>query len=185
MSRGGFTLIEMIAVVVLIALLYAVALPNLGLRGSRELDDQAEMLRADLELARQSAIATGTRHRLALDLDASRRHLERWDVPDAEPADAGPRDTRALPDLSAPRPPEGRFAPVERGPVGPHVLPERVWFERVETAEGVVERGTVGVEFAQDGSASPAVIRLANDRGDALSLEVLPLADTVRIHAVP
>jgi prepilin-type N-terminal cleavage/methylation domain-containing protein len=180
----GFTLIEMVAVVVLIALLYALLLPNLGIRGRRELDGEAERLRAALELARLDAIATGTRHRLVLHFETGRYLLQRWEVPDVEPAakPAQPADPRELPDLRAPRPVRGSFVGVPGRAGRTHALSDRVVLLQAETPDGPVRHGLVGVEFRQDGTAEPTVIRLANDQGDVLDLEVLPLADTVRIR---
>ncbi|NNL66431.1 MAG: type II secretion system protein, partial [Myxococcales bacterium] len=90
--RGGFTLIELAAVVLVISLLYGFVLPNIGIGRRRALDGEAEGLRAGLELARQRSIATGARHRVALDLDGSRYHLERFEIP--PPAPPSERDPR-------------------------------------------------------------------------------------------
>ena len=60
----------------------------------------------------------------------------------------------------------------------------RCCFQAVETPEGTIDRGEAFVVFERDGTANPTEIVLADDDGHALALEVLPLADTVRIHDV-
>jgi len=181
---AGFTLIEIAAVVVIVALLYGMVLPNLGFGGRRALDGEAEGLRAELELARQRAIATGTPHRVAIDLDAGFTRLERWELAPPPEADE-PRDPRAPVDLSAPRTDTGSYQPLPTRHGRGRYLPEDVFVASVETPEGPVSRGAVGVAFERDGSATPARIVLAHASGDALELEVLPLADQVRVHVVP
>ena len=81
--RAGFTLIEMMAVVAIFALLAGFVAPNLGLLSSRRLQQQAEQISAQLELARQRAIVTGIPHRLAIDLEGGSYWLE-WYVTEAE-----------------------------------------------------------------------------------------------------
>jgi type II secretion system protein H len=67
--RAAFTLIEMIAVVAIFALLAAFVAPNLGILSSRRLEQEAQRLSGQLELARQRTVVTGIPHRLAIDLD--------------------------------------------------------------------------------------------------------------------
>jgi len=181
-ATAGFTLIELMAVVAIVVLLAGFVAPNLGIGGRRVLDGEAEGLRAELELARQQAIATGTPHRLALDLDTARFRMERFETP--PPPEPEARDPGDPVDLSAPRPAAGSFAPLPTRRGRGRALPEGIRFAQVETPDGPVARGPVAVAFWQDGSATPARIRLANDAGDAVEIEVLPLADTVRVHAV-
>ena len=182
-AQRGFTLIELAAVVVVIALLYGFVVPNLGIGSRRTLDGEAEGLRAALELARQRAIATGVRQRVALDLDRARFHLEQLETP--PPAEPAPRDPRQPVDLSAPRTEAGSFQPLRSRHGRDQTLADGVLFGSVETEEGIVETGSVAVDFWQDGSSGAARIVLANRDGDAIELQVLPLADAVRIHAIP
>jgi prepilin-type N-terminal cleavage/methylation domain-containing protein len=178
--RGGFTLIEMMAVVALIALMFLLVVPETSLSSHRQLESAAEAVVAELELARERAIATGTPHRLTLDLDAGTFQMERFEFPPPAAEPAPERDPREPLSLSPPRPEQGRFEPL---PDGDGRLPGPVRLERVETPDGPVEAGAVGVEFARDGTATPAVLWLANDAGSSLALEILPLADAVRIRA--
>ena len=148
-AGAGFTLIELTAVVALVALLYGFVMPNLGIGGRRALDGEAEGLRAELELARQQAIATGTPHQLALDLDAARFRLERFETP--PPPEPQPGASGEAVDLSAPRPAAGSFEPLPTRLGRSRALPDGIRFAEVETPEGPVERGTVAAHRA-DGS---------------------------------
>lgn len=175
----GFTLIEMMAVVAVMALMFLLVVPETSLSSHRQLEHAAEAVMAELELARERAIATGTPHRLTLDLDEGTWHMERFEVPPPEAAPAPARDPRQPVSLVPPRPEQGGFEPLP----GNGRLPRQVHLARVETPDGSVEVGAVGVEFARDGTATPAVLWLANDAGSSLGLEILPLADAVRILA--
>lgn len=185
--RTGFTLLELTAVVVIMVLLLGMVLPSLGLGSRRALDGEVEGLRADLELARQRAIATGTPHRLTLDLDDASYHLERWatareeSAPEEEPA---PNTRRPAIDLRPPRAAGGAFEALSIRQGRPRILDSDVFIASVETAEGEADQGTASVEFFEDGSATPAVIRLQTLAGEAVELEVLPLADSVRVRAL-
>lgn len=180
---GGFTLLELAAVVVMMLLLVGMVLPSFGIGARRVLDGEAEGMRAELELARQRAIATGKPHRLALDLDTATLRLEHWtSAPPSE--DVPPSDGRIEIDLVAPRTTDGSFEPLPTRLGRTRSLDEDVFIAWVETAEGSTDRGPVTISFFEDGSASAAHIRLENHGGEAIELEVLPLADMVRVRAI-
>ena len=65
----GFSLIEMLAVVLIFALMAMFVLPNFESVRSRALGHAAERIASRLELARQRTIVTGVPHRLWIDLD--------------------------------------------------------------------------------------------------------------------
>jgi type II secretion system protein H len=183
--EAGFTLLELTAVVVIMMLLLGMVLPSLGIGARRALDGEAEGLRADLELARQRAIATGTPHRLTLDLDDASYRLERWtNEQTAAEADPEPGARRPAIDLRPPRAVGGAFEPLPTRQGRPRILDSDVFIASVETAEGEAHRGAASVAFFEDGSATPAVIRLETLSGDAVELDVLPLADAVRVRAL-
>ncbi len=188
MRERGFSLIEILAVVAILALLSALVLPNLGLRASSALRDQAERIVAELELARQRSIATRIPHRMWIDLDAGATRVE-WLVTEAaalgqpEPAAPAELDLRAdapLP-LSPPRAASREFYPLPSALGRLAWLPDDAAFARVETAESWVVRGGVSVTFAADGTTESTAIVLESDGGARLRLEVAPLADAVWI----
>ena len=187
--HAGFTLIEMMAVVAIFALLAGFVAPNLGLLSSRRLQQQAEQISAQLELARQRAIVTGVPHRLAIDLEAGSFWLE-WFVTQAEatgesvtPPVLELRGATPIP-MAPPRAALREFRPLP-GMFGRATqLEASALFRGVETPEGIVDRGEAFVVFERDGTASPTEIVLGDDDGHAIALEVFPLAEAVRIHDV-
>lgn len=183
----GFTLLEMLAVVAIFALIAMMVIPGLGRVGAGDVDAEARRLSAGLELARQRAVATGVRHRLWLDLEARAWRVEWW-VTEAralgqeEPAPTALDLSGGAPlDLRAPRTGEPEYYPV------PNELGRETWLEGdvrvtgVETTEGWLGRGETAVVFETDGTAEPARIRLEDDGGTAVDVEVQALADAVRI----
>jgi prepilin-type N-terminal cleavage/methylation domain-containing protein len=188
LAEAGFTLLELMAVVVILALVASLAIPYAGGQSSRTLRLQAQRLAADLELARQRTVVTGIPHRMQIDLEEARYWLEwRQSGPDAgepvadpeEPAEIGPDSPI---DLAPPRQVVADFRPLPNQFGRDARLDEGTIFEGVETPESWIDTGVVSVHFERDGGAEPSAIVLANESGDRLLLEVLPLADSVRIH---
>jgi prepilin-type N-terminal cleavage/methylation domain-containing protein len=182
--RGGFTLIELIAVVAIIALVLGLALPNLSIRSRRIVEGAAEQLAGGLYLARQRAVATGAQHRAVLDLDAGVWWLEQlpeqasWIPPVVPEAEAARREIQ----LAAPQAPPAEFVSLPGSLGRPRQLPGEVHFASVETlAAGAQLSGQVALLFEPDGTADPALVQLANDDGDVVQLELARLADEIRI----
>ena len=185
--RGhGFTIIEIMAVVLIIGLMMTLVLPNLGSRRAAGLRDQARDVAGYLELARQRAIVTGKPHRLFLDLEAGGYRVE-WYTSDEEDAWLQPTagldlsGASAIP-MSPPndatldyRPIPSRFGGFER--LGP-----RFFFEGVDTPEGWLERGDVVVVFYPDGTTDAAEIVISDDEARKVVLEIRPILDIVRIR---
>src|SRR5262249_30547807 len=142
--QRGFTLIEILAVVAILALVAAFVVPNLGGFRRRALNNEAHQLAAQLELARQRAIVTGVPHQVWLDLDQAEYRLE-WlteDPAEAEAA-AAPEELdvhgNTPLDLSPPRARSIEFRPIPGNLGRLQVVSNPFYFEAVETAEG---RGT-------------------------------------------
>lgn len=186
--RRGFTLIEILAVVAILALMSAFVIPNLGALTGRSLGADAQQLAAQLELGRQRAIVTGVTHRMRIDLDRGVYRLE-WLAADPEAAEATPpaeielqlAGESPLP-LAAPRAQELEFRPLPGQFGNFNALDDDVSFAGLETPEGWIETGESSIVFDRDGTASYTEIVLDHDSGESLVLEVLPLADAVRIH---
>jgi type II secretion system protein H len=189
-ARRGFTLVELLAVLVIFGLLAMIALPNLGIRSSRMLDEEARRLASSLEFARQRAVMTGVPHRVLVDLDQAAYRVEWYGRPDGEeaaPAEAsGPvgASAAARPALSPPAASEREFEPLT-GSLGEVAeLDEAVHFAAIETAEGTFEQGTVQIVFERNGTSDPAAVVLESDGGRRVSLFVAPLSDAVRFEYV-
>jgi type II secretion system protein H len=188
-ARGGrgFTLIEVLAVVAILALVAMLVVPNLGALRTRRLRASAERLAAEVELARQRAVATGVPHRLYFDLDAARYRIE-W-LGSGE-ATAGPPPVAAaveydlggsaeLP-MAAPSSALLEFTPVSDSFGNLRELESGVFVAAIETVDGLVETGEAQVLFDRDGSADYSEIVLQEEGGEMLRLAVLPLDDAVR-----
>ena len=160
-------------------------IPNLSALGSRALRNQAEQLVATIDFARQRSVMTGVQHRLAVELDAGVYQLE-WLQSDGAEVDEAPRG--AAPGtrqgsivLSAPPAQELAYAAIP-GIFGKlSKIGENVTITGVETPGGWVDLGEAYVYFERDGTSSYTTIVLAGEDGHELSIEILPLADTVRI----
>ena len=72
----GFTLLEMLAVLLLIGLIASLVLPNLGALSEQALRSEAQRLQAELERTRERALVTGIRHQLVIDLGGSLSGVE-------------------------------------------------------------------------------------------------------------
>jgi len=184
----GFTLIEILAVVAILALVAAFILPNMGGLRRRALRAEAQQIAAQLELARQRAIVTGVPHRLWLDLDQAEYRLESL-AQDPEEAELPAVVDAALDlagnaplSLSAPIVRELEYRPIPGNFGNLQVVAEPFYFEAVETPQGRITRGQVSVEFARDGTADYTAIYLQDAAGDHIALDVYPLDERVRIR---
>ncbi|MEE9609132.1 MAG: GspH/FimT family pseudopilin [Myxococcota bacterium] len=184
--RAAFTLLELLAVVAIFALMATFVVPNFPAVRARALRQQANQIAARLELARQRAIVTGTPHRLWINLDAGSYRLE-WLASEAQrnPQALEPTEPVASPgapiSLSAPPEELRDFHPVP-GLFGNRVfLEEGFGFAAVETPEGWIESGETFIDFDRDGTASYTTLVLDDEGGASVELELLPLADAVRI----
>ena len=198
MTRRGFPLIELMAVLVIFGLLAAVALPSFQLQSHRVLEDESRRLAGSLEFARQRAVMTGIPHRVWLDLDRSEYRIEAYgelEAPDAaDAADAAPapapvagalsEEELANLSLSPPPEPERAFHPL-LGTLGDSAeLDQRARIAGFETSDGSVASGQAYIAFDRNGTSDYAAVDLDNDRGERIRLHVEPLADSVWIEHV-
>jgi type II secretion system protein H len=183
----GFTLIEVLAVVAILALVAVLVVPNLGALRTRRLKASAERLAAEIELARQRAVATGVPHRIYFDLDAARYRID-WLGEEQAAASAAPvaaameydvGGSAELP-LAAPETAAFEFTPVADSFGNLREFEDGVFVASLETVEGSVEHGEAQLVFDRDGSADYSEIVLQEEGGESLRLAVLPLDDAVR-----
>jgi prepilin-type N-terminal cleavage/methylation domain-containing protein len=186
-AERAFTLIELLAVLLIMALVAGLTLPNLSLGAERVVLGEAQDLASIFAFARQRAVATAVPHRIVFDLDEAAYWVE---VEPEEPALFGLGAPLATPvpggqrkvQLSAPAHARGVFQPLP-GPYGrPHGLREPVFIDSIETlAAGAIRSGQVAVVFEGDGTADPAMLVLADPDGNVYVLRLARLADEVRI----
>ena len=191
-ASTGFTLIEMLAVVAILALVVGIALPNFGLRSRRAMQDEAKQLAANLEFARQRSVMTGVPHRLVIDVEDGSYWLE-WLVSEARAR--GEEDLEELPVYELGDLEQISMAPPRAAQRSYHALPgelgrasllrEVVRFDGIETDGGFLERGLVNLVFERDGTSEAVQILLSGEDGHSIGIQVRPFADTVRISHEP
>jgi type II secretory pathway pseudopilin PulG len=177
-SLGGFTLIEIMAVVLILLLIAVVVIPRVSLVASQAALDDAKRLAAALDFAREKALALGRAHRVVLDLD----HAQYWIEAQAAPAPPEPTlawaELEELP-LVAPRTDTREFAPL-RG-TQPTPLDANVRFDGVASDEGDVGEGLARIAFAPDGATLAASVWIASGDDLRVRVDVAPLADPTRV----
>jgi type II secretion system protein H len=184
-QRRGFTLIETLAVVAILALAAVLVLPNLAAFGERRLRHAAQRLAAELELARQRAVVTGIPHRVLFDLENGLYRLEWLGTPEemalpvAAAAEYDVREGAELP-LRAPLRTASEFAPVPDSFGTFHDFEGDVRVAGLETTYGWVGEGMPEIVFERDGTAAYTEIVLEEGGGAGQVLAVLPLDDAVR-----
>lgn len=183
-ARRGFTLLEIVAVVAILALVIALVVPNLALSRQGDLREAARDVAGALELARQRAVMTGKPHRLLIGLEDGSYQLE-WFVSDAEEDPEAPPppplDLRGPIPLSPPTHDVPSYRPVV-GELGrSRRLADDLFFEGVQMDEGWFESGEFQLVFASDGSTEPAQVVLGSEGVQGYVLDVAPLLDAVRI----
>jgi type II secretion system protein H len=183
--RRGFTLIETLAVVAILALAAVLVLPNLAALGERRLRQAAQRLAAEIELARQRAVVTGIPHRILFDLQNGVYRIE-WlgdaeetQVPVAAAAEYDIREGSELP-LHAPRHTVVDFSPVPDSFGSFRDFEGGVFVAGLQTADGWITEGLPELLFERDGSAAYTEVVLEEPGGARQTLAVLPLDDAVR-----
>lgn len=189
----GFTLVEIMAVVLIIGLTFGLVLPNLSARRGDQLEQQAMAIVSRIELARERSVLTGAHHRLVVDFESGAFHVE-WFVTEqrAYPLeDPGLAPTAAAPDYSS------RSAPISLTPPeheyrDNHPIPGRFgsdaymergyYFVGLDAPGGWVDQGVVFIVFEQDGTTDFAELVLGDEYGNEVVLEIRPLLDQVRIR---
>jgi len=196
----GFTLLEMMAVVLMMGMLLAFALPNLGVTDTAILRSEARQVAAQLEYARQRAVMTGHPHRALIGLGDGWYQIE-WFVSDSEdpsvvplpgsegaaPGGAPGRPRETVINASSPvamspsqeELPSYRPVPGRPGEVG--YLDEDVDFAGAQTAEGWYDHGEFQIVFDQDGTTDAVDLVLRSGDAPGFVLQVSPVIDLVRI----
>ncbi len=196
--RRGFTLIEMMAVILIIGLMFALFLPNLDASRMTRLEDQAREVGRRVELARERAIMTGAPHRVLFEVGEGAMRVD-WFVDEERAARAiGDGEFEAEPpaepnpdasdgaeiSLTPPESLERDYHPVPNRFGSIEFLPADFSFVGIDTPEGFIEVGEVQLVFGSDGSTDYAEVIVADAFENRVIVEVQPLLDRVRIRRV-
>ncbi|GIW39549.1 MAG: hypothetical protein KatS3mg076_0126 [Candidatus Binatia bacterium] len=159
-AGGGFTLIELALVLLIVGIVLSFAAPRLGDRSRMELRSHARRLATTMRLLRNEAVLDGRIYRLHFDLEAGRY----WVTAEARPGDTTD--------------PLARSGPLLR----PVQLPPTVAFSDVVLATtGKLREGQVYTRFFPDGFVEPTVVHLDNGR-EAFTLSVWPFTGQVQLE---
>ena len=154
MSCGGFTLIELVLVLAVLAVVFAMAAPAVsGFGRGQALDREADRLLAAGAWARAQAAASAVVHRLAVEPDG-RSYRVAARSPDGETPTAAPWGTA-------------------------HVLPAGMNLTCAR-ADGAA---VAGIDFYPNGRITPAALTLADGRGRSVTVEAIGAADPLRRRA--
>ena len=184
MRREGFTILEILIVVMLIGVLTAVGLSQLGGGSSVYLDARTRIVRSNLRFAAERAIATGRTHRWVCDLDEQRFRIEEQVSVEEDEKDK-PVSNANLLDL-APPVPDVEFRPIGKIQGNWAVLEDGdiedldVLIDVIAIGEEEYEEGRIWVSFAGDGGADPAEVWLSNRAGHTNGLRVMPFTGEIR-----
>jgi len=163
----------------------SVMLPNFGAMQTHKLRNSAEQMIERIDFGRQRAVMTGVPHRLMIDLDAGTYQLE-WQgtrpvekkVPKQPEFDQNGETKLSL----APPPLADQGFETLQGPLGKiETLGRGIEFAWIETPGGETDFGEAYITFEGDGTSSYTLLVLDEPGGHELALEILPLAETVRI----
>lgn len=197
-SSNGFTLIELMAVIAIIGMVFAIGLPRLNRSKLRALETEAESIAASLDYARQRAIMTRVPHRLLIDLAeggyrvewlvAEERAGEATSADDSDPSGFDALDPYGTSsdgeesiDLHPPTREERDYYPIPNRKLGSFSwLGDAQYFVGVDSAAGWIESGDIEIVFDASGTTEFARLEIADAADNHLTLEIEPLFDRVR-----
>jgi len=173
----GFTFVEIIAVVMLIALVSAVLVTRIGGRSSAPLKYSGRFLCSELEYVAQRAIATGRPQRWVIDLD--RQYFRVEEQPPPAPVSDFSGESFSL---AAPIPPDTWEAIPEDQGGWRALYEESIGIDSVVLSGEVHKLGQAAIHFSPDGGADPADVWLLDSENRFL--RVVVSAFTGEVHAM-
>jgi prepilin-type N-terminal cleavage/methylation domain-containing protein len=184
-TPSGFTLLEILVVVFLIALISGVFATTLGGGFGVHLKHAGRTLSAELEYVGQRAVTTGRPQRFVVDLDQQVFRVE--ELPTPPETEAGARLPEHAERLSLAPPLEAReFVPVD-GRLGEwRSLDDRdeILIRELRLADEAKTDGAVAIGFSPDGASDPAELWLRDDGGYDLRIRLVPWSGEIRVEEV-
>ncbi len=190
-AEAGFTLIEMVVVLLLAALVITLAVPQFKARTDADLKHSALKLAATIEYTFNQAAFRRETYRLHYDLGSSRYWLDKFVDPAAEAA-AKAGNAEPLGEQAETPPPDEGDADAGQ----PHyVVDRRILSQPVTLPDGVqitdvttqylesTSEGEAFTHFFPDGYVEPTVVHLADRNKKEYTLYVSPLSGKVKVLA--
>jgi len=157
-KEAGFTLVEVVVVMVLISIFMVFSIPLFGNVGTSGLDTSARRLSGTIKYLFNEAAMSGLEYRLVYDLDKGSYRAQVLEA------------TGELVDATD----QGREASLKDG----------VRFKDVRiSGRGKFTAGTVTARIHPSGWAEEAIIHLANNEGEELTLRVVSLTGMTEIFS--
>src|SRR5216684_2180379 len=159
-NSGGFTLLELAVVMMIMGLVIMLAIPYLGGLGNAQLKSEARRLASRANYLYQEAAAQKVMLRLVFDLDGNGYFVMRLDPLATKPAvvrESGPAGVRAL--------------------MPPGVRIRDVWVE----GNGALRKGSISCQFYPTGYVDATVVHMTDARGVVYTLSISPTSGQVAI----
>jgi len=163
-SKDGFTLIEVLLVMLIVGLITAVAVPSMReMFSDVGIESAARDIATTLRYAHERAILDGKRYRMRLDLDADTYWLE-----------AQEKRGKAA----------DRLVAVEDNLIQKKVMPTDVGIERVAATVKRRRKGEEYIEFHPDGTSESGSIYISEKRGRSFLVTVEKLNSRVSVREI-
>jgi type II secretion system protein H len=175
--RRGFTLFEIMIVVVILGLVLAITLPSIkGTIGKTRLTTSAREITALMRFARSVAVLTESRCELRFSPEEDTFQLVAYDK-NGERVEVEERRARRR------HADEGNPLVIGADMLNVQQLPRRVHFAVIYTAADLTEEnGLPRVIFYPDGSATPATVAIEDEDGKTIRVEVYRTTGMTRVE---
>ena len=180
-NRRGFTLLELIVVLIIISLMSAVVVPRLvGPMGNLDLKTASQKISASLRYVRSHAASEKTTYEALFDFDNKRLIIARSATPRFE-GDLAINDGKAYDRMPAEMPDDEKN---ESSGLKTYNLPDGIKFANAVSREGDINAGLFRVFFYPSGGSSGGEITVANERGGRYKINVDFITGAVQLSEV-
>ncbi len=178
-SRGGFTLLELIVVLVIISLMSALVVPRLvGPMSNLDLKTASQKISASLRYARSQAASEKTTYAALFDFDNNRLVIIN---PAPAKGEGSMNNQEAIEKMLEEQQDQEKNRP---GGLKTYKLPDGVKLAKGVSKEGDVNSGIFPVFFFPGGGSSGGEITLANEQGRLYKVTVDFITGTVQLSEV-